>query len=40
MTVRYREWAASATGPQALKFRQLADATEKSVRELEEILRR
>jgi len=40
MALRYREWAEQANKYQAEEFLQLADSSEQSANELEEILRR
>ena len=40
MAVRYRKWAEQANKYQAEEFLQLADSSEQSANELEEILRR
>ena len=40
MAVRYREWAKQANKYQAEEFLRLADSSEQSADELEEILRR
>jgi hypothetical protein len=39
MAARYRTWAAQAGAHQAEEFRQLAESSEQSANELEEILR-
>ncbi len=40
MAARYRNWADQASAYQVEEFRQLADASEQSANELEEMLRR
>jgi len=40
MADRYRKWAEESSGSKAEEFRQLADSSERSANELDELLRR